>query len=226
MREMILKLMPPWFVEDAKELCYATLAGDTADGATVAERAATAVTRFARIGVTAAQLVQKIGAPQARWSPSDLAQLAVIFKSIERGETTADAEFGAAPGTISADDLAPKNASPAAEAADATRSAAAGTPSGSPVHPTAAAGEAPKSPAQVIGEHLERLGADASREARLRTTGRIAGRVIGSTDDLTPAQVAHVIRSLADCQTPEALDGLLAEIEMASDPTRDGEPGA
>jgi len=120
-REMIFNILPPWFIEEAKAACYATLAADDSDGRTIAERAEKAVERFGRIGVTAAQLTQKLGAPQAAWSAADLAQLTVIFRSIERGETTAEAEFGAAPARITAADITgtTQNVPPAETAAAA-----------------------------------------------------------------------------------------------------------
>lgn len=231
MREMIFHLMPPWFVEDAKDLCHATLANDSSDGATVAERAATAVTRFAAIGVTAAQLVQKIGAPQARWAPTDLAQLAVIWKSIERGETTADAEFGPAGARVSAADLAPKTASPAAPEADVTPSSAAG-PSVSSPGETAAAGEAPATSGQVglVQRELEKLGYggddDEKRQARVRVVSKIVRRPLASTKEMTRDEASAVRDKLRGCATPEDLAALLDEIALAdADPREEGADG-
>jgi len=105
LREMIFAILPGWYTEDAVAACYATLAGDSSDGATAAERAANAVARFAAAGVRQAQLENKLGAPMARWSPSDLAQLTVIWRSAERGETTLEAEFGAAAPAVTAADI-------------------------------------------------------------------------------------------------------------------------
>ena len=143
MREQILNLMPPWFIEDAKALCYATMKADTSDGETLAERAATAVKRYTGIGVTAGQLAQKLGAPQSAWSAADLAQLGVIYKSIERGETTKEDEFGATAATISSSDLAPPKPSPAAAGVSPPPAADPGTADAAPRQ---AAGEAVRKP--------------------------------------------------------------------------------
>ena len=223
LREMIFAILPGWYTEDAVAACHATLAADSSDGGTVAERAAKAAERFGRIGVTVTQLEQKLGAPQARWTPSDLAQLAVIWKSIERGETTTEAEFGASPGTIKPDDLAPQNV-PSAQAA-ATPIPAAGTA------PPAGAGGTPKLASKgqvgIIRKHFERLypGEETPEERRVRLdeTRQLAGRrdPIGSTNELTADEAAIVIRALDKCTDAKALAALLSTGE--ADGTRDGE---
>lgn len=225
MREMILSLMPPWFVEDAKALCYQTLAGDNSDGSTLADRAAKAVERFGRIGVRPVQLVQKLGAPQASWAPADLATLAVIFTSVERGETSAEAEFGASPSTIGATDLAPpKNASPAATAPEPPRP---GEPSEPP-----AAGEVLATDGQVgyVQGELERLGmggdGEELRQARIRVVSRIVKRPLTSTKQMTRSEATEVRAKLKGCGEPADLAALLDEIALADDPRGEGEPGA
>jgi hypothetical protein len=97
LREMIFAILPCWYTEDAVAACYATLAADD-DAGTIAERIGQAVEGFGRIGVTAGQLEQKMGAPQTRWTPYDLAQLRVIYRSLERGEVRKEEEFPASAG--------------------------------------------------------------------------------------------------------------------------------
>jgi hypothetical protein len=46
-----------------------------------------------KLNVRRSQLEDKLGLPVSEWSPQDLANLAVIGKSISTGETTLDAEF-------------------------------------------------------------------------------------------------------------------------------------
>jgi hypothetical protein len=223
MREQILNLMPPWFIEDAKALCYATMAADKSDGATLAERAATAVKRYAGIGVSASQLAQKLGAPQAAWSAADLAQLGVIYTSIERGETTKEDEFGATSATITVTDLAPpKNVPPAGE---------------QPQPPSAAADRAPGEPAGgtsqpattgqvgIVNGLLESLGmpGDENRDARVRVVSRLLRRPLTSTKQMTRDEAHDLREKLKGCAAPEDLDLLLAEAEMADDPRGDGE---
>jgi len=78
-----------------------------------------------------------------------------------------------------------------------------------------------KTPAEIITGHLERLGADTSRDARLRITSRLTGHPVSTTSNLTVAEQAEVIRKLDGCHTPEDLDGLLADLALADDPRSD-----
>lgn len=233
LREMIFAILPGWYTEDAVAACYATLAGDKSDGATVADRAATAAGRFGGIGVTLAQLENKLGAPQARWSPSDLAQLAVIFRSIERGETTADAEFGPAPARVTAADVTGQQ--PEAKATGARqRKQAAPKGGGDPLppppqdppedpEPDGAQRPALATPGQVgaIRGHFERLGYqdnDDDRASRLRATARLAqAEALGSTKELTDAQAALVLRTLASLADVHALHDLLGTGEASDE---------
>lgn len=233
MREMILNVLPPWLVEDAKAECYKTLAGDDRDGKTLAERAATAVGRYERIGIRADQLVRKIGAPQNRWSAGDLGQLAVIWRSIERGETTAEAEFGiAAPAVTAADILpqadagrkpgrraaAPKEPADRPTGAASAAASAEGSGTGAPASGQTARPAALAATGQVgmIITRLEKLGIpEADREARLRVAGKLARREqpIGSTKELTQDEARDVIRELDRCKEPVDLHARLAELD-------------
>lgn len=239
LREMIFAILPGWYTEDAVAACYATLAGDDSDGATVADRAATATARFGGIGVTLGQLENKLGAPQARWSPSDLAQLAVIFRSVERGETTADAEFGPAPARVTAADVTGQPAEASKPAArrqqrQAAKEAAGGPSGAAPADGSAQEPPSPPPPAPASGEsarpvalattgqvgmivtRLERLGVpEADREARLRVTGKLARREhpIGSTKELTQDEATAVIRELDKLAEPADLNVRLAELD-------------
>jgi hypothetical protein len=94
LREMILSTLPGWFTEDAIAACYETLADD--GGTPLADRITAAVKAFSEMGVTQAQIEQKFGAPVARWTAYDLAQLQVIYRSLVRGEIRTEDEFGAA----------------------------------------------------------------------------------------------------------------------------------
>lgn len=218
MREQILNLMPPWFIEDAKALCYATMAADKRDGETLADRAATAVKRYAGIGVTASQLTQKLGAPQAAWSAADLAQLGVIYKSIERGETTKEDEFGATSGTITPGDLAPpKSPSPAAPETPVPSGPAA-TPT--PTAEVAAAGEAP-GPGPAPGDPAWQRALKAAQAQFKRFTGDDQAARLGyarrllrvsevlSFNDLTLEELRQIGEVLSGLRDRAALDALL-----------------
>lgn len=90
-REAIFAILPPWFVEEAKELCSQTLRDG--GGKPLAQRVADAAKVFEGRGVSLLRLEQKIGRPSAQWNEYDVAQLAITFKSIERGEISVDDEF-------------------------------------------------------------------------------------------------------------------------------------
>jgi hypothetical protein len=90
-REAIFAILPPWFVEEAKDLCNKTL--KDGGGKPLNIRVADAVKAFAGIGVTAEQIEMKLGRPSDKWTEHDVAQLSVTFKSIQRGEVTTEDEF-------------------------------------------------------------------------------------------------------------------------------------
>ncbi|MGW1998499.1 hypothetical protein [Embleya sp. NPDC001921] len=93
LREAIFSILPPWFVEEAKDLCSKTL--EKGDGRPLNDRIAGAVAVFAGLGIDAARLEQKLGRTQDRWTAHDIAQLLITHKSIERGEVSVDDEFPA-----------------------------------------------------------------------------------------------------------------------------------
>ena len=95
LREMIFAILPGWYTEDAIAACYATLNSDVGDGSAREAKITTVIARFAELGVTERQLTQKIGAPQDKWTPYDITQLGVIYRSIQRGELNKEDEFPA-----------------------------------------------------------------------------------------------------------------------------------
>ena len=103
LREAIFSILPPWFTEEAKELCTQTL--QPKDGKSLEESIEAAVAAFVAIDVTKEQLERKLGRKSERWTPFDIAQLRITHKSIARGEIAVDEEFP--PVRVSAEDLAP-----------------------------------------------------------------------------------------------------------------------
>jgi hypothetical protein len=91
LRESIFAILPPWFVEEAKDLCSATLADG--GGKPLARRVADAIKVFGVLGVTAVQLETKLGRKSDNWTEHDVAALTVTYKSLQRGEVTVDEEF-------------------------------------------------------------------------------------------------------------------------------------
>jgi hypothetical protein len=116
-REAIFAILPPWFVEKAKELCNQTLRDG--GGVPLPQRIADAIRAFAGLGVTTDQLEKRLGGrPSAKWTEHDVAQLSITFRSIQRGEISVEEEFPAPRQTI--DEItqapAPKRAAKKTEA--------------------------------------------------------------------------------------------------------------
>lgn len=100
-REAIFAVLPPWFIEEAKDLCTETLA--SGGGKPLAQRVADAVKWFETAGVRLAQLEDKLGSKRSEWGGVDIAQLEVISRSLRNGEVRMEEEF-AAP-RVSADEI-------------------------------------------------------------------------------------------------------------------------
>ncbi|KUH38418.1 MULTISPECIES: hypothetical protein [Streptomyces] len=92
-REAIFAILPPWFVEEAKELCARTMRDG--GGKPLNIRIADAVKAFEGMGVTADRIETKLGRPTGKWTEHDVAQLQVIYRSVQQGEVSVDDEFPA-----------------------------------------------------------------------------------------------------------------------------------
>lgn len=122
LREMILAVLPSWFVEEAKANCDATL--ENGGGKPLTQRIADAIKLYDAIGVNVAQIEAKLGRPSSDWTGHDVAQLGVVYQSILRGEASKDDEFPApAPAALTVEDIAKTGRKPraakAAESGDA-----------------------------------------------------------------------------------------------------------
>jgi hypothetical protein len=132
LRQMILAILPPWYVAMAEDLCRDTIAGVGAekDGVPVPleVRLSDAADGFSnRWGVRLDQLEAKLGAPFAKWVQQDLATLRILFRSIAGGETTVEDEFAPAAAVTDAE-LAAQAAARAPQAPPAKPARAAGLP--------------------------------------------------------------------------------------------------
>src|SRR5690606_26594542 len=92
-RAAIFAILPPWFVEEAKELCNQTLRDG--GGKPLAQRVADAIKTFEGIGITADRIENRLDRLSTKWTEHDVAQLIVIYKSTQRGEVTTEDEFPA-----------------------------------------------------------------------------------------------------------------------------------
>ncbi|MEU1443049.1 hypothetical protein [Streptomyces mirabilis] len=100
-REAIFAILPPWFVEEAKDICNQTL--KNGGGKPLAQRIADAIKVFEGLGVTTDRIEARFERDSGKWTEHDVAQLLVIYKSIQRGEITVEDEFPAP--RVSADEL-------------------------------------------------------------------------------------------------------------------------
>lgn len=99
LRQQIWAVLPPWFVEEAEDLCAKTLRDG--GGVPLGKRVSNAIDLFATgPKVRVEQLERKIGRPSSRWDEYDLAQLQVIYRSLERGEIRVEDEFPDEPVTV------------------------------------------------------------------------------------------------------------------------------
>jgi hypothetical protein len=90
-RECIFAILPRDFSTEAQALCRKTI--EKGDGVPLPERIANMLTKFKELGVTIARIETKVGRKRGQWSAADVAELAVVYGSIQRRETTADDEF-------------------------------------------------------------------------------------------------------------------------------------
>lgn len=103
-REAIFGVLPDWFVEEAQEICRATI--ERGDGTPLAQRVKDAIAAFAEFKVTEAQLVAKLERPASKWTASDIAHLTTIYNSLKHKEIDKDQEFPAtAEGKVTAAEL-------------------------------------------------------------------------------------------------------------------------
>jgi hypothetical protein len=103
-RETILAALPADFVEEAKDRCRRTL--EHGDGKPLVERIDEMVAAFkATLGVTVPQIERRLERKRGLWTAVDVADLGVVFRSIQRREATVEEEFPAEP--VTAEQLAP-----------------------------------------------------------------------------------------------------------------------
>lgn len=213
LREMIFAILPGWFTEDAIATCYQTLEQSAGEGEQFAERVQQAVDGFARLGVTVSQIEQKLGAPSAKWSPADLAQLQVIYRSLKRGETTVADEFpgtGAAGRVTVAEILSPQQGQPEPDG-NGTRPAgekqrqrdAAAPPDAGPREPARIA----SGQIGIIGSHGQRLGFEQYEVGEFVALVGILAGVPDLTDiaHLTQEQGKRAQDRLGKCKDRPAL---------------------
>jgi len=101
LREAIYSVLPAWYTSEAITICQQAL--KQGDGEPLDERIDKAVTGYERVGVTVKQLEDKVGRPRQKWTADDVAELGVVFRSVQRGEMSRDEAFP--PARVSAADI-------------------------------------------------------------------------------------------------------------------------
>lgn len=203
LREMILGLLPQWFVEEAKDLCTATL--QAGGGKPLDQRVREAVEVFAGVGVSRERLERRIGHPSSSWTPQDLATLSVIFRSLQRGEIRVEDEFAAERTTV--EDVAPAQQAAAPEKAPAEPAqadASAVQDQGAPITRAMWA---------KVNARLNEIGVNGEGQTSAR--GIVIRRILDAPQldmkALTLGQAQHVLDNLAGVGGVELVATVLAE---------------
>lgn len=90
-RECIFTILPAWFTDASEDLCRKTL--EHGEGKPLPERIDEMIRVFADINVRVDQLEQKIGRKRSSWTPHDVAEMGITYRSIQRHEITVEDEF-------------------------------------------------------------------------------------------------------------------------------------
>jgi hypothetical protein len=123
-REAIFAVLPPWFVDDAKDLCAKTIRDG--GGKPLPKRIADALELFRSFHVRQDQIEQKLGRKSSEWDEMDVAHLVVIYGSLQRGEVRVEDEFE--PPRVTVDELPQRTPPKKGTGGKATADASASTP--------------------------------------------------------------------------------------------------
>jgi len=192
-REAIFAVLPPWFLEEAKDLCTQTLA--SGGGKPLAQRVADAVKWYETTGVRLSQLEEKVGRKRAEWEGVDLAHLEVISRSLRNGEVRIEEEF-AAP-RVSAEEITKPRAKPTPADTEPVVE--------EPPLVNMTTGEVKDPEPDLIDPHGKQMKAlhasmneagYGDRDAGLSYLTSLLDREVGSSKDLTKAEAARVLDDL------------------------------
>jgi hypothetical protein len=123
-RECIFNILPADFTAEAQELCRRTV--ENGDGKPLDQRITEMTAAFkTALRVTVAQIETRIGRKRGQWTAADVADLRIVFSSIQRRETTVDDEFPP-PVVTAAEITGTSKTSAPAPASDWVQDAAAG----------------------------------------------------------------------------------------------------
>jgi hypothetical protein len=194
LRECIEAVLPVWFVDRAKELCAQT--NDQGNGKPLPTRIADMLAAFGQqFSATEADIARRLGRPRAAWTGQDVAQLQVVFAAMRRGEVARDEAFPpepAPPVAVSALGPAPQSADTAPPAVD------------------------PAEDRRQMFALIRKVGLDGEpkRADRLAFLAAVSGRPIGSSADLTPAEVSAAISQMQEIERRPDEDQPLVVAEL------------
>src|SRR5580704_13100491 len=215
LREAIFAVLPTWFVEEAKDICNQTL--NDGGGKPLAKRVEEALNGFALMSITEAQLEEKLGVPVAKWIERDVAQLGVIYKSIQRGETRKDEEFPAssAPARVTVTEITGQAAAAPNGHASAAPSPASPAPEGPAAGQEKALDTTPGSATadqvgRLVSLYQSKFGFKRTQSgATVSISGQIAGR------DLTGPEEGKAHANLSEAEARKLIDTLDAIKDQA-----------
>jgi hypothetical protein len=120
LREMIFRVLPPWFREEAVNACHKALeVGEEGErDKPMPVRISTMLDAFAKIGINRDRIEARLGMKADTMTPVDLASLGIIYRSLQRGETTKEIEFPTATAADVARQLAEEGGNELAQTAE------------------------------------------------------------------------------------------------------------
>lgn len=225
-RECIFRAMPKAFVELGQRTCSETLQNGA--GEPIEQRREKVLEAFSTIGVSRAQIENRMKVTADRLSGYDIGQLRVIFQSIKRGEIKPEDEFKADTAGSMAKELddaksktgtAKKEPEPKQEKKQDTAPKADTNPQGS----KAGVGSTP--PTEAPAETDDKSDARQPTDSSENTSGGPEGPEIDGMTGLpalstppTPEQIALCVQMLPDVLKAFGDESLLLEYQDQFDP--------
>lgn len=229
-REMILSVLPVWFVKEAERLARETV--ERGDGTPLTRRIDAVVAAFAKLNVSVPRIEAKLGRARHLWTAFDLAELTVVGQSIKAGEVTVEDEFPVDPERVTLDELqggstpvsSEQDSSPGRNPSDSDPGGAApgSDPSGPYDRPEGESGATPATPEPPASTDPEAVTVDQLLAA-LVAAGRVAPKaaqgskivaLVAHAAELVGVKVDHPDELVADQAVAEEL---LAKLTPAAE---------
>lgn len=208
LREAIFTVLPGWFVDEAQELCRATLDSDGGSKVPLAQRIADCIAGFERLGVTRAQIEAKLERKSSEWTERDLSELGVSFRSIKSGDLSRDDEFP--PARLTAAEIV------AAQAPTATDENGRPIPGPEPVPAEKTKRQQSAKPSSRLCGQLGRalLDGGITADETVSFLSARVGRPVEGAADLTIDEIHATIAFLKSGEEPVAEESAPAELPL------------